>query len=307
MAYLQPQQKKNSWLGDTNNPLMMLILINVIVFIIFKFIDIVFVLSNSAPGLFETEVMQWFELPAKLQSLATRPWVILTHMITQINVWGLIGNMIFLWVFGSIFQDLTGNKHVVPVYIYGALAGAFLFILSANILPRFSAVVETFSFAGPGAAVMAIALAAAVTAPDYRLFPMILGGIPLWVITLIYVIIDFAGLATESFPHHLSHLGGAFIGFLYIKQVQNGHEPGAVLHRIYNWFFNLFDPSKRKLKPVVKQQVFYNTKGNKPFTKTPNINEKRVDEILDKISNVGYDSLTKEEKDILKKASEKEN
>lgn len=307
MAYGQSQQRKNSWLGDANNPLLMLIVINVLVFIIFKFIDIVFVLSNSAPGLFETQVMQWVELPAKLNTLITRPWVILTHMITQVHVWGLIGNMIFLWVFGSIFQDLTGNKHVVPVYIYGALAGAFLFILSANILPRFAAVVEDFRFLGPGAAVMAIAVAAAVTAPDYRLFPMVLGGIPLWVITLIYVLIDFAGLASEGFPHHLSHLGGALVGFFYVKQVRNGNNPGAWMHNAYNWFINLFDPTKRKLKPVVKKQVFYNTKGNAPFKKTVNVNEKRVDEILDKISSKGYDALTSEEKEVLRKASEKNN
>jgi hypothetical protein len=215
--------------------------------------------------------------------------------------------MIFLWVFGYIFQDLTGSRHVVPVYIYGALAGAFLFALSANVLPRFAAVIETFSFTGPGAAVMAIALAAAATAPDYRLFPMILGGIPLWVITLIYVLIDFAGLASEAFPHHASHLAGAIVGYLYVTQVRNGKDPGAWIHNLYNWFFNLFDPTKRKLKPVVKKQVFYNTKGSAPFKKTLNVNEKRVDEILDKISSKGYDALTSEEKEVLRKASENNN
>jgi membrane associated rhomboid family serine protease len=307
MGYPQTQRKTKTWLGDNNNPLLMLIVINVLMFIILNFINIVYVLSNSADGLFETQVLAWFRLPAAMDTFITRPWVLITHMFSQDSVWMLIGNILFLWFFGYIYQDLTGNRHVVPIYIYGALAGAALFMLSANLLPRFSAVVETFNFTGAGAAVMAIALAATVTAPDYRIFPMILGGIPLWVIALIYVIIDFAGLATQSFPHHLSHLGGALIGFLYVKQVQKGNDPGGWMHRAYNWFLNLFDPSKRKLKPVPKQQVYYNTKGKEPFVKTPNINQKKVDDILDKISEKGYDSLTKEERAILKKASEGEN
>ena len=180
----------------------------------------------------------------------------------------------------------------------------FLLQASANIFPRFYAVVETFSFTGAGAAVMAIAVAATTLAPDYRVFPMINGGIPLWVITLIYVIIDFAGLASVAFPHHLAHLGGAVIGYVYIQQVRGGKDPGNWMHRLYNWFNNLFDPSKRKLKPVVKEQVFYNTKGKKPFTKTPTVNERKIDEILDKISEHGVEALTPEEKEILKKASE---
>lgn len=55
---------------------------------------------------------------------------------------------------------------------------------------------------------------------------------------------------------------------------------------------------------MVKEQVFYNTKGKKPFTKTPTVNERKIDEILDKISEHGVDALTPEEKEILKKASE---
>lgn len=285
----------------------MLIVINVVMFIILNFINIVYVLSDSPAGLFETQVMRWFTLPAAPGDLITKPWVLLTHMFSQGDVWLLIGNMLFLWFFGYIFQDLTGNRHVVPIYIYGAIAGVVLFVLSANVLPRFSAVINSFHFTGAGAAVMAIAMAATATAPDYRVFPMILGGIPLWVITMIYVVINFAGLASAAFPYHLAHLGGALLGYVYVKQIQKGNDPGAWMHKLYHWFLHLFDPSKRKLKPVTKQQVFYNTKGKEPFVKKPNINERKIDEILDKISAKGYESLTKEEQEILKKASEGNN
>jgi membrane associated rhomboid family serine protease len=121
------------------------------------------------------------------------------------------------------------------------MAGALLYLLAVNIFPQFKAVADLRPYTGAGAGVMAIAIAATVTAPDYRVFPMINGGIPIWVITLIYVIIDFAGLASFSFPHHVAHLGGALMGFIYIKQVRSGKDWGHWLHRFYRWFFKLFD------------------------------------------------------------------
>jgi membrane associated rhomboid family serine protease len=306
MNYMQAQRKSKIRFGEEGDALLMLIFINVSVFILLNFIQIVYVLSNMDLSKFESEVVNWVILPASLSTLVSRPWVLFTHMISHYSVWQMIGNMFFLWAFGYLLQDLIGKRHIVPLYIYGALAGAFLFLLSANLLPRFSAVIDTFHFSGASAAIMAIAIAATVTAPDYRVFPMINGGIPLWVITLIYVIIDFAGLASSSFPHHLSHLGGATLGFIYIKQVQAGNDPGAWMHRLNKWFFNLFSPVKKEIKKPIQKEVFYNTKGKEPFKKTPNLTEQRVDEILDKISQNGYQSLTQEEKDILKRASEKD-
>jgi len=57
---------------------------------------------------------------------------------------------------------------------------------------------------------------------------------------------------------------------------------------------------------LLKQEVFYNTRGQKPFKKTSNLTQQRVDEILDKINLKGYDKLTDDEKDLLKRASEEE-
>ncbi|MBX9785459.1 MAG: rhomboid family intramembrane serine protease [Chitinophagaceae bacterium] len=309
MAYPQTQQRNKTWLGQNGHALLMLIFINAMVFIILKFTSITYELSGSTEVVFQSQVLPSFYLPAKLSTLATHPWVIVAHMFSHYDVWMLVGNMFFLWTFGFLLQDLTGNRHIVPVYIYGALTGAVLFVISANLLPKYNLPPGGFSYTGAGASVMTMALAATVTSPDYRLFPMIGGGIPIWVITAIFVVIDIANLSTSgnAFPKLLAHAGGAAAGFIYMRCIQAGADPGQWMHQLYNWFFNLFDPSKRKLKPVVKKQVFYNTKGRDPFVKKPNLNEKRVDDILDKISAKGYDSLTQEEKDILKRASENEN
>ncbi len=307
MSYLEAEKKRGIRFGEDGDAVMRLIAINVIVFVILKFIEIVFQLTPDANvSLYKAKVLDWVSLPANLNTFITRPWVLLTHMIAQYSLWALLGNMLFLWAFGFLLQDLVGNKHIVPLYFYGGLAGAVLFVASANLLPKFAAEINSFSYLGASACVMAIAIAATVTAPDYRVFPMLNGGIPLWVITLIYVIIDFAGLASSAFPHHLAHLAGAAVGFVYIKQIQNGKDPGAWMHALYDWFSNLFEPNKKPVKKTIKKEVFYNTKGQPPFSKKPNITQQRVDDILDKISQKGYQSLTQEEKDILKKAADNE-
>ena len=69
---------------------------------------------------------------------------------------------------------------------------------------------------------------------------------------------------------------------------------------------NLFDPNSRGQDTSLKEQVFYETGGRKPFSKSPNITQQRVDEILDKINQKGYQYLTEEEKSILKKAADDE-
>jgi membrane associated rhomboid family serine protease len=309
MSYQQMERKGKIRFGEDGNALLSLIFVIVTAFLILIFIKIVYQLSGDQATFqekFNAGIYSWTVLPANLSTFITRPWTIVTHMISHFDVWGMIGNMIFLWSFGYLLQDLTGNKHIVPLFVYGCLAGALLFMISANVLPKFAAQINSFQYTGASAGILAIAIAATVTAPDYRLFPMINGGIPLWVLTLIFVVIDLTGHANKGFPEMLAHVGGGLTGFLYVKQMQKGNNPGSWMHRFYFWFVHLFDPKQKPEKPSLKQEVFYNTKGKQPFTKSPSITQQRVDAILDKINQKGYNSLTQEEKDILKKAGEDE-
>ena len=78
------------------------------------------------------------------------------------------------------------------------------------------------------------------------------------------------------------------------------------MNKFYHWITNLFTPPK-KVKPSVKDKVFYNTGNRSPYNKTSIVTQQRVDEILDKITLRGYNFLTEEEKQILKRASEEED
>ena len=156
---------------------------------------------------------------------------------------------------------------------------------------------------GGNAGVMAIAVATTTLSPDYRLFKMLNGGIPLWILTLLYIIIDMTG--SKGMATQLAHLGGGMIGLLFVFSLRRGYDWGLWMNQLYNWFINLFDPDKPPHESQkIKEKVFYNTRGQKPFIKRPVITQQRIDEILDKINQKGFSHLTEEEKNILKKARE---
>lgn len=299
------EPRKRTLFGDDNNALFNLIVINVVAFVLLYFVLIIYYLTNSSQEAFLTGVFKWVTVPASFGDLLYRPWTIVTHMFAHISIWQIIGNMFWLWAFGSIFQDLTGNNKLIPVYIYGALTGVVFYLLSFNLIPRLQPLLATNYYFGSGAGVMAVAVATTVLTPDYRIFRQLNGGIPLWVITLVYVLVDYAGLSGNAFAHHLAHIGGAIMGFIYINRLRRGQDLGDWMNNAWDWMINLFNPSKpsKKQRPV-KEQVFYNTKGRQPYKKSANVTEQRIDQILDKISQKGYHMLTEEEKEILRKASE---
>jgi len=160
---------------------------------------------------------------------------------------------------------------------------------------------------GGKASVMAIALATTALAPGYRIFPMINGGIPLWVLTMVFVIIDYATIAGSGAGIGLAHLSGALVGFLYMARVKAGSDWGDWMHRAYNWFFSMFEPAPEKEQTEkLRKEIFYNTENKAPFVRKANVTQQRVDELLDKINQKGIQTLTDEEKEYLREASKEE-
>ena len=307
MAYHDRQYKRRLSLAHANNALILLIAINLIIFVILAFLKAVFYLrfegATQAAHSFNTNVLNYFTLPAEVNKIASRPWTILTYMFTHISVWHLLGNMLWLWVFGYIFLDLTGNRKIVPLYVYGAFAGALSFVLAYNLLPGLKQSLSGAEILGASAGVMAIAVAVTTISPGYRIFPMLFGGIPIWVLTGIYLIIDLASIPQSNTGGHIAHLAGALTGFLFIYSFRKGYDWSEWMNNFFDWVTNLFNPDKPKKGKNIKQELFYKP-DKQPYKKTPNITEQRVNDILDKISQRGYNSLTDEEKDILTRASQ---
>jgi membrane associated rhomboid family serine protease len=296
--------KRKMTLGQDGNNLVMLLAILATIFCLFKFLQLGYFLSGVSMSDYFEDIFRWFSLPADLGDLARRPWTIITYMFMHDDVWHMLGNVIWIWVFGYILQDLTGNSKLIPLFLYGGVAGGLLFLLSYNIFPGLREQAPVATVVGASAGAMAIAIATTVLAPGYRFFPMINGGIPLWVITLIYVIIDIAMISGSNGGGHIAHIGGALIGYIFINRMKRGQDWSTPINSFFNWVTNLFNPDKKHWKKTAKRDFHYSVKGTEPFKKIPNITQKRIDDILDKINQQGYRFLTEEEKDILKRAAD---
>lgn len=300
--YKKPRMRLT--LGQEGNALVGLLTINIIFFLLLRFIKVIYFYYQTAEKTFTTQILEYFQMPAQLTHLSERPWTILTYMFSHLEVMPILGNMLWLWAFGFILQELTGNRKLIPIYIYGGLVGAVVFILANYLIPPLKPQIDNAYLFGGNASVMAVAVATTTLVPNYRFLRNIGGGIPIWVLTLVYILIDFAGIGTHNAAFNLAHLGGALAGFLFIYFLRKDKDASKWMNNLYDWFINLFNPNKKEYSP--KEKIFYKNEGRVPYKKSANLTQQRVDEILDKINQKGYHFLTDEEKNILKRAAEED-
>ncbi len=307
MKVIEDNHRKKMLLGQDGNALVQLVVVNACLFVILKFIFEIYDLSRLDLTAYHKNVLDWFVLPASLDRLSSRPWTALTYMFCDQQVLRFIGNMFWLWCFGYILQDLTGNRKLVPIYLYGGIAGAVFFVLSYTVFPRLQAQLPFAQLMGANAAIIAIAVATTTVAPDYRIFPMINGGIPLWILTLLFLLINFSSISYGDSGAYIANLAGGSAGFLFIYRMRRGHDGSIWINRFFDWCNDLFNPDKKKKGRSPKDEFYYKVSGTQPYKKIPNVTQQRIDEILDKINQQGYRFLTDEEKEILKRAADEED
>jgi membrane associated rhomboid family serine protease len=287
-----------------NNAHVQLIIINVVIFIVLGVLMVISKVGGIEP-VFEVVHMQ-FTIPARLDEFVTRPWTIITYAFAHdlSGVLHILFNMLVLYWFGRLFVEYLGSDKLVAVYILGALAGALVYLLAYNTIPFYEQQIQDtiIGMVGASAAVDAIVVAAATLLPNYTFFLLFFGPVKIKYIAAITVFLSFLGTVGMNAGGNLAHLGGAFIGFVYIKQLQAGVNWGGWITLTLDWFRGLFQS-----KPKVK--VTYRSKPTPAASVKPSgvgkASQEEIDAILDKISDRGYESLTKEEKEKLFNASKK--
>ena len=228
----------------------------------------------------------YLTLPSYLPLLLRRFWTPVSYMFMHADIFHILFNMLWLYWMGQIFEEYLGTHRVVGLFFLGGLTGAFFYVLFYNISPLFVHEVNISTLQGASAAIMAIVVATATLLPDYEVYVFIIGPVRLKWIVLFVILVDFFGITGFNAGGELSHLGGALFGFLYIKELQRGNDMVA--------YFNKLFKKRSKLKVAAKNPA-------KPSNKLPR--QEDIDRILDKISQSGYDSLSKQEKEILFRAS----
>ena len=125
-----PKRNTSNW--SASNPLIMLVIINVLFFILLHFIKSIYNFSRLPETLFMQHVHDWFVIPGRAGQFLQRPWVLFTAMFTQMNLILMVSNMFWLWTFGYILQDLIGERRVFPLYLYSGLAAVVVFLFIFN-------------------------------------------------------------------------------------------------------------------------------------------------------------------------------
>lgn len=292
---------------NINSPVVLLIIFNFSIFLFIQFLSFGKLAGDTSVVPFFTAQVNTFFVPQTFAQLVTQPWSVITYSFFHYSFLTIVSNMLWLWCFGSILQSIVGNRHTFPVYLYGAIAGAIAFTAICQSMN--TQVVFSYPYLfGANAAIMAVAVGATAIAPDFKILQQLRGGIPIWILTAIYIVIDLIGMRAGAavLPFYISHIAGALVGFLYMVSYKRGYNWGAWMNKAYHSVTNMFNPNKKTKKSTIKEKVFYNIGNRNPYHKTSHVTQQRIDEILDKISQKGFSHLTEEEKNILKRAGEEE-
>ena len=229
-------------------------------------------------------IVNWFTIDATLSEFILKPWSILTYGFIHGSFSHIFWNMLILYYFGNILKNIFGEKLILNLFLSGIVAGGLIYLISYNLFPVFKGVNSVMI--GASAGVMSLLFFLAAYDPQYRI-RIIFFDIKILYIALFLFFYDIIQIPLNNSGGHIAHIGGALWGYYYSVKYNNGSD-------LVNSILSYFKKNTNK-KPSVKSKT-----DNKSF------NQDKIDEILDKISDSGYDSLTKSEKEYLFKVGKDE-
>ncbi len=275
-----------------------LIIINVATFVIlFLPLSLLHLMNMDSTGSF---IMNQLELPGNVMQLLFKPWTLITHLFVHSGLMHILFNMMTLYFTYQLFNQRFDDKRFLNVYFVSGFAGALMFLLSVNLFPLFSENAHSYSAVGASAAVMGVLIAICTYRPQDEVMLFGVFKLKLQWMALIFVLLDLISIRSGNEGGHLAHLGGALFGFFWALNMKKGTDIAAFFNKaqaIFSW--------KPKRKSTIKV-VHKRAKKDEDYNLDKRQKQKRIDDILDKISRSGYDSLSKEEKALLFELS-KEN
>ncbi|GAB4048407.1 rhomboid family intramembrane serine protease [Spirosoma litoris] len=291
-----------------NNTLVQLILINTVVFLVLLLTKVGLTLGEKdyVYDFIRSQLM----LPGTITAFAHKPWTLVTYFFTHDEIFHILYNMLFLYWFGRLIDEYLGNRRLIGLYIMGGLAGGLLYLAMYNLVPYFQHYAEGARMLGASAAAFSVAVGAATLLPNYTFHLLFFGPVRIKYIVFFFIVLSVAQSAGANAGGNLAHLGGALMGFFYVKLLQNGTDLGRPIYWIADGWSNLLKPKpavkvsyRQRSNASTQANAYASSAGTSSPISTPDQDE--VDMILDKISRSGYESLTREEKQKLFRASQR--
>jgi membrane associated rhomboid family serine protease len=300
----------------TNNPVYQFIAVNVIVFIFFGVVNVFFILFKL-PYENYISFYNFFSLPAQPTLALERPWTFITYMFMHSGFLHILFNMLWLYWFGRIFLQFQNKQRIVSTYFLGGLAGGLIYILAYQAFPGLQDRIPEFGMVGASASVVAIIAATATLLPNYSVNVIFIGPVKLKYIAIFLIIVDVLSLGGDNAGGHFAHLGGAAYGYLFARQLNAGKDIGNWFTKFINGIQEAFKKQPKQKKSNFRVHVNQENMSKQKQKAKSSANQKQeksasakadqevIDDILDKIAQSGYDSLSDSEKNILFKASGK--
>jgi membrane associated rhomboid family serine protease len=238
----------------------------------------------------------YLALNSSPQHLLHAPWTLITYEFVHAGPFHLLFNMLMLYFTGNIFNDFFKQSDAWRVYIFGGLIGGVLFLVSNVLFPVFNGMESTL--VGASGCIMAVLFASATYAPNLRMALFGIIQIRLVWLAVVFLVLDLISITNGNAGGHIAHIGGALFGFLFARYRQ-----GRLRFSIPELGNNKMpDETRFKVKVKTYHQNEHLSSNNKNKSYKPS--QEDIDIILDKISKNGYDKLSKQEKEILFKASQ---
>ncbi|MEM8999802.1 MAG: rhomboid family intramembrane serine protease [Bacteroidota bacterium] len=264
---------------------------------------LVFVAEGLLGALMNILVADWFQLPKDFFDFISQPWSIVTYSFFHAGFGHIFWNMLMLYFSGRIFLNLFGSQKFINVYFLGVILGGLVFLLSYNVFPTLLNSNTALIGASAGVTAVLIFVCTYIPNQEVRIFFF---NIKLWYVGLFFVLADLILIPYGgNIGGRLAHLGGAFLGYIYARQLLNGKDIGEGFTNFLEGISNLFKPKTKKapLKTVYKKSKMGSRTAVDYDKET---RQRKIDAILDKISKSGYESLSKAEKDFLFKAGKED-
>ncbi|MBF6642454.1 rhomboid family intramembrane serine protease [Flavobacterium sp. J49] len=239
----------------------------------------------------------WLAVSSEPSVVVTRPWTVLTYAFFHFGFWHLFFNMMVLHFASRLFLTFFTQKQYLGLYLLSAVFSALIFITAFYFLEMSALMV------GASASIIAILVATTTYQPLMEIRLLLIGNVKLWHITGVTLLLFLLQIGLANTGGHIAHFSGAFFGYIYIRLLQNGTDLSKPVNAVIDFFSHLFRPKKKT--PFKKVHVTPKRPTEKKVESKIVIKDKtqqQIDEILDKISQSGYDSLTAEEKEFLFKA-----
>lgn len=264
---------------------------------------LIFILDGLAVALYGGSLSNWFQLPKEFMEFFGQPWSLVTYSFFHAGFAHVFWNMIMLYFSGRIFLNLFDGQRFLNVFFLGVIVGGLVFLLSYNIFPTLLDTNTALIGASAGVTAVLIFVCAYIPNQEVRI---IFFNIKLWYVGAFFVLVDLIQIPYGgNVGGRLAHLGGALLGYVYARQLLNGNDIGAGFSKLRKGIAQLFKPREKKapLKTVYKKNKS-KAKSKADYDKAAH--QKKIDDILDKISKSGYESLSKAEKDFLFKAGKED-